>query len=236
MLWLYILGGILLFIGIILAVVFFGRIRIAVTFCDDFLIVARLAGVPVKYYPDKPEKPAKRKKTRLRDYTPAAMKRRAEKKAKKDAKKAAVLKKEAEAAEKKKAAGEEIGLVETLRLLLEFLKVLFTKYGKKLRVKAAKLHVTVGTDDAAKTALIYGGVSQAICYIVAFLDDNGLLTGPEKADVKIVPDWLSGRTAADIDIEISLTIAELIGLILNFGIGSTLDLMESETLNSKKKD
>ena len=135
-----------------------------------------------------------------------------EKKVRKEADKAkkAELKKQGKL--KKKPLGDIISLI------LALVKTAVSIFAKHLRVRVARLHISVATGDAAKTAITYGMISQSASYIAALLDSTGTLRYPARSDVDIHADYLSEKTAADIEIGFSLCVWQLFDILIRTGI------------------
>jgi len=215
---LYIIGGIVLFFFLIGLI----RAEVVISYADEFGLTVRVAGIPIRIIPKKP------KKVKLSDYTPRALERKrkkAEKKEKKKAdkaaKKAAKKEKAAKKAEndakagkpqkKKKMTLEDVEKI--VGLITAVVKTALSRFGKHIRVRIARLHVGVATGDAAETAIMYGAISQAVCYLAHLLDSTATLRHPAKSDVNIYPDFISESPVLDIEIGISICIWQVFDLI-----------------------
>ncbi len=214
---LYILGGILLLIiGILML-----RAELLIKYADDFGLAVRVCGIKIKILPKKP------KKVRPRDFSPKKIAKR-EQKAKDKAEKDAARKKEKQAQKEadkaKKAELKKQGklkkkpLSEIIPLILELVRTAVGRFAKHLRVRVARLHINVATGDAAKTAVTYGVISQAVSYIAALLDSTGTLRYPARSDVDIHADYLSEKMTADIEIGFSLCVWQLFDILIRTGI------------------
>ena len=118
------------------------------------------------------------------------------------------------AKEKKKQKKEKAAtLQENLDLVGKVVGFFFSGLLGHLRIDVAKLHVIVGSPEAAKTAILYGAAVQGVGYILAFLDKASNLKGMKRADVYVDADFLSEELRIDIDISISLRIWHLFHLI-----------------------
>lgn len=209
----YILGGIFLLIFGILML----RAELIIKYSDDLGLLVRVCGIKIKILP------RKSKKVRPRDYTPKKIAKR-EEKAKKKAEKAEAKKKakkaqkdadKAKKAElKKQGKLKERSLGETISLISALVKTAVGRCAKHLRVRVARLHISVATGDAAKTALAYGAISQSVSYIAALLDSTGTLRYPTRADVDVHADYLSEKTSADIEIGFSLRVWQLFDILI----------------------
>ena len=214
---LYIIGGIFLLIFGFLML----RAEVIIIYAEEFGLAVRVCGITVRIMPRKP------KKVRPGDYTSKKIAQR-EAKAKKKAEKAAAKKKEKkvrkEADKAKKAELKKQGklkkkpLGDIISLILALVKTAVSRFAKHLRVRVARLHISVATGDAAKTAITYGMISQSASYIAALLDSTGTLRYPARSDVDIHADYLSEKTAADIEIGFSLCVWQLFDILIRTGI------------------
>ena len=101
--------------------------------------------------------------------------------------------------------GEKTPITETLKLVLEILKAFCPKFFKRFRIKAARVLVSVGTGDPAKTAVYYGAAVQAVALLVDFLKEHTDFKTSKNTVIRVEPDFLFGKTRAEIDISLSLT-------------------------------
>ena len=224
-------GGILLFFTLIALI----RVEAVISYGEEFGLTVIIAGIPVKIIPKKS------KKVKIRDYTPAAMakkQKKAEKaalvKAKKKAEKEEKKKKEKERKKteeaERKASGqkkEKKDIIKIIKLITGLCEVLFKRFGKHIRIRVARLHINVAGSDAAQTAILYGGVSQAVGYLAELLCNTGTLRHPAKADVSVIPDWISEKTSTDIEIGISLCVWQVFDMINRTGARFIKELVKS---------
>ena len=146
---LYIIGGILLFVFLLLII----PISVFFEYDDDFALKIRYGGIKIldlkwikkliSYFTEKSKKPKKEKK---------------QKKQKKP-------KKEKPGKEKKKSENSIIayfkkkGVIESVRFCLAVLYAALSRIVrvlKHIRIKKLFLDITVSSDDAANTAIVYG--------------------------------------------------------------------------------
>ena len=131
--------------------------------------------------------------------------RRAEKRAEK--KRLRAREKAAKRAEQKRARekGQPTpNLKEKLEMILALLKLLYRETGGKLRLRVRRLHLWVGTDDAAKTAILYGAVLQSATYLLQWIDTHLLRIDRREGAMTVEPDFVSGKCHADIDLTCSI--------------------------------
>jgi hypothetical protein len=223
---LYIIGGILLFVFAVGMV----RVEAVILYAADFSMTVRAAGIPVYRLP------GRKKKIRLRDYSPRAMEKKRRKAEKKAEKKAAAKAKKEEKKRRKKESGEgpagkghagKKDIRKIVSLVTELLEVLLKRFGKHLRIRVARLHVNVATGDAASTAVVYGCVAQAVAYLGALLDRSGNLRGISRSDVDVRADFLAEATACDIEIGFSLRVWQVFDMINRTGARFIKELIRS---------
>lgn len=131
--------------------------------------------------------------------------RRAEKRAEK--KRLRAKEKAAKRAEQKRTQRKDQpspNLKEKLEMILALLKLLYRETGGKLRLRVRRLHLWVGTDDAAKTAILYGAVLQSATYLLQWIDTHLLRIDRRDGAMTVEPDFVSGKCHADIDLTCSI--------------------------------
>ncbi len=102
-------------------------------------------------------------------------------------------------------SGEKTPITETVNLVLEILKAFCPKFFKRFRIKAARVIISVGAGDPAKTAVYYGAVVQVVALLVDFLQENTDFKTSKNTVIRVDPDFFSGKTRAEIDVCLSLT-------------------------------
>lgn len=208
------------------------RLHFLLQYDGDVTLKAGFACFRFTLVPNKREKLndptlSPRKKRKLLQKLRAAEERSLAKKEKKEEKKRQKKEKQAvKAAKKKKKKGaapekavppkKKRSLKASLRLVIRLVKLLLDKFGKHLRIKVKRLRLTVATGDAASTALVYGGVSQSVAYLLALLNRFSRLK-VKKNSLSVGADFLSEKTTADIKISLSISLAGLIATL--FGAG-----------------
>ena len=118
--------------------------------------------------------------------------------------------------EVKKKQTSPIQLIDTLKLMLTDAVNLFEKHH---RIEKFYVEITVGGNDAAQVAILYGLTVQALQYFVTFAEYTSNLdkTKRKKADVKA--DFKDGKWDARVDIEGSVRVIHLIKIGLAAMIG-----------------
>ncbi|MBE6627451.1 MAG: DUF2953 domain-containing protein [Ruminococcaceae bacterium] len=209
-----ILGGIL---GLILLLILFGSVKIRVIFKKKLRVVLYAFGIPITLVSDKPKKKdlppelkncknpeavlRREKKKYLK-----AQKKAAEKQAKQKLKNAekAKRKKQHQSKEAKKKDPSMPKLSEKIAFVFALLKALYRATNGKFRLRVYRMHLLIGTDDAAKTAILYGATVQSVSYILQWLQTHFIPIRRDEGDMTIDPDFVRGKTSVDIDICCSL--------------------------------
>lgn len=137
-------------------------------------------------------------------------------------------KKSAKPEKKEKQSIEDI--VALVKLLIEIAKKVLEKTWRYIRIKIERYDITVGTDDAAKTALIYGGVSQATSYLFTLLDETAHFRVKRKAPVNVGVDFLAAETRANVQMDFCLRLWH----ILSIGLGAGITYLRGMKKNSTK--
>ena len=157
---------------------------IIIGYNDDFILKVRFGFITIPLLPKKkPKTPdprrfsakAYRRKLRRLELKKKRRleraKKRALKKSKKNAKKKAGAKTGGQDQSKSaKTTGEKPDVPELIRRAAQVIITMARTFGRRFRIKASRLHLTLATDDAAKTALLYGAVSQSMAYLMEALN------------------------------------------------------------------
>ena len=211
-----ILGGIL---GLILLLILFGSVKIRVTFQKKLRVVLYACGIPITLVSDKPRKKdlphdlkncknpeailRREKKKHLKAQKKAAKKQK--KKKQKEAKKAK-HKKQHQTKKGKKKDPSKPTLSENIAFGFALLKALYRATNGKFRLRVYRMHLLIGTDDAAKTAILYGATVQSLSYILQWLQTNLIPIRRDEGTMTVDPDFVRGKTSANVDICCSLKI------------------------------
>lgn len=200
---------------------------------DDLALTVRVLGIPIRILPKKPKKYKishySLKKIRKRDAKAAKKKAKLDaKKAKKAAEKAKKKAEEQEAeakltkAEKKALKKEKKAkrpkLTELIPLVARVAGLFFSRFFGKLHIKVARIHIHVGSADAATTAIMYGVIHQSVSYLMLLLGKMCHVDGLQKADVAIVPDYTADKISFDVKLTFRVSLGNVVGAALKAGI------------------
>lgn len=178
----YILLAISALIFLVLAL----RVNINIKYEDELTVYLRVLFVKIKLFPQN-DKGFNAKKY--------------DKKQKKNQDKPDVVLKEKSVADKEKDE-----LYQRILTVTETVKAFFTAFSKYLHVKLAKIHVTVATPDAAKTAILYGAVSGATACLLDLLDEITNLDKVKNSSIVIEPDFVAQKSDVRINITLYMSI------------------------------
>ncbi len=242
---------ILAILALLLLVILFGTVKIRILYREKvklkvglwFLSFTVISDQPKKEKKPKelekcknPEKVLQRELKRQEKEAAAAAKKKAKQAEKKKlkAKKKAALKeqkkkeKEKEAAEGKKQPKPNIK--ENLEMILTLLKKLYAVTRGKFKLRLRRMHVAIGTGDAAQTAILYGVVVQSASYILNFLNEKLIPMKKREGAVDIYPDYTASKTTVDVDITCSFKIRSIIAI----GAGMALTFLSARSKAIKK--
>ena len=234
-----------IFAALILLVFFVLSIRIQfiIEYRDTVALTAKVMGVPIRLYPRKKKKryvksmsaktakkilerraaeeEKKRQKAEEKRKAKAKKKKEAEERKKRENASPEAKRKAIEARRKKKA--ERATFSENLDLVKQLVSFFSTRFVRHLRIDATRIRIIVGSEEASKTAILYGVTVQTVAYILTLLDKVTNLHGIKKRDVYIDTDFLSEEIKVDLKIGFSLRLWHL----LHLGGGGVIRLLKN---------
>ena len=115
---------------------------------------------------------------------------------------------------KKEQTADFSNVLSQLKELTEILKKPLVKLKKRLRITLRKLYITVGSDEAAKTAMIYGAVCVACDELLETM--KRFLKFRIKGDdaVGVSADFTSEKISAETDVEFSMSVISALTIVL----------------------
>ena len=109
---------------------------------------------------------------------------------------------------------ENYGLREIFDAAKKILPVIWLKLRKRLKIRIYKIDAVLASDEAHKTALIYGSAIQSAHYFNEILERNfRIYKRPD--NIKIVPDFSKINPEFNIDVKFSMRLINLLGLLLS---------------------
>ena len=181
---------IVLAVAVLLLLLLLIPIRLSLVFREELCIKASYLFFRFPIYP-------KEKSVRVSDYTPRRLRKK-----KKKHKKKRQLEKAAAAKKAKKPQKTLKQRLRQLRLILYILKNVYKNILSAVRVRVKRLYVTVATDDAAKTALLYGVASQSTASLLELLSDHTKTT-VKRGGADVIVDFCGTECALDAEIVFS---------------------------------
>lgn len=214
---------ILAILALLVLFILFGNVKLRVLCRDRLRVVVSVCGIRFTLFSDKDPKHQKTEALKECKHPNAVLKKelRRQKAAAKKAerKRLKALKK----AERKQKQKQEIStgkrpnpnLKENLEMIVALLKKLYEVTRGNVRIKLRRWHLSVGTDDAAKTAILYGVVVQISSYLFNFVEEKFTHLQRRAGDVDITTDYVSGKCSADIDLICSVKIRKAIAIAVS---------------------
>ena len=223
---LYIIGGILLLLILLLVI----PIGIRIKYDKDFSLYVSAGFINVKLIP------ARQKKIRIKDYSKKKLEKQQKKKQKKEEKKKKPQKQEKK--EKKDSVlvarlKNRETAPDMIEQLYDMLLIVSEKFAKRLTVKIFRLDATIGSDNAAKTAIIFGGATNAAMLISAFLDQHMTMKKRAGASINIAPDFLAEKTLVSADVKMSVRLGGMFTFLFEIRsvIKEILKLLQEDNSN-----
>lgn len=207
--------------GIALLVFAIAMIRISVTVTVDAALSVKLKifcfTVPLV--------PGKEKKIRLKDFEIKRFRKRLKKEKEKERRKAEKKKKQEEKQKKKKGAEEQekekkkfslSELPKLVSLAKKLIGCLGRHVRRDIRIRLSLLDIRVGSGDAAKTAELFGVISQSVSYLLTLLSETVHLELPDDAVLSAKPDFLAEKTELRLHCTVWLRVHHVVSLL--FGL------------------
>lgn len=225
---LIVIGCIVLFFVILFTV----HVHVNIAMDDDMTLVLKVFGIPIRILPKKSktykQKNYTLKKIRKRDAKATAKEAKAaekkkKKKAKKQAKKAekaaeeAKLTKEEKRAIKEKKKASRPPVTELIPLVLDVVKLFFSRFFGKLHIKVISLQVRIGAKDAMTAAVVYGLADQAVQYTMEFLRKFCRVDKYSRSDIRIEPDFLIEDIVFRFHMDFRVTLGGILGAVFKAG-------------------
>ena len=184
--WCLVLGAILLFIGFILSI----KIKLVLAYEESFAIYIKILFFKIMLFPDDKKKKTKKKKKKSSSTT---------------------TKKEKTSNEPKKkiSASQIIKIISVMKdTVIDILKDFFGK----IHFKFIKIHADIGCEDASKTALAYGAVTQGVAYFIELLDNTSNVEVSSSSSIDIRANFISQKSWLELNCLLYIRVISLISL------------------------
>ena len=193
--------------------IFITPIHVTVGLTDSISIMIRVLFLKIPILSN--EKESKKKKKKKEQPPKKSEKKPKKEKPKKEKKPEEAEKKDGEenaedSAKKKRKVPDLVGLV---RVLLNTVGALFKKLGRNFKTRVYAYEICVASDEAAKTALMYGAVKSLSETLFLRLQETVNFKIVKKAPVGIYVDFLETKFRANVKIDFSISIAGVFGIL-----------------------
>ncbi len=198
---LLIIAAMLLCIGLLLSI----RIKAVLSYQDAIRAELRILFFRFPLYPKK------EKRVRISDYRYKCYRKRLLRQRKR-------LREKERAEEKKlnRTKKNEPKLKDRLSLYLSLVTSLYERFFHHFRMDVSRLRIMVATGDAAETAILTGAVSGLVACTAEILSEHTNLRRTYRADIAVIPDFLSERSRVDCRIVFSLRLYQIVDLGIRF--------------------
>lgn len=156
--------------------------------------------------------PKRQKRVRLSHYSKRAMARRKKKEERRQKKKA---KRCEESGASPTPPPDKAPLIDKISFITDLATALLRRSLSHARVRVDCLTVTVGSSDAAKTAILCGVISPALAFLLETLEQFSHLHISPNTLVGVAPDFTSEHTQADIRLHFRLHVVHLADIALH---------------------
>ena len=180
--------------------VFIIPIHVTVGLTDSISVMIRILFLKIPILPKDKKKKKKKKKTKEKKKKP---KKEKEKKPEDEGKKK----------KKKKRKITANDIVALVRMLLNVVAALFKRLGRNFKIRIHAYEICVASDEAAKTAVMYGAVKSLSETIFLRLQDSINFKIVKNAPVGVYADFLETKFKANVKIDFSISIAGVFGIL-----------------------
>ena len=180
--------------------VFIIPIHVTVGLTDSISVMLRILFLKIPILPKDKKKKKKKKKPKEKKKKP---KKKKEKKPEDEEKKK----------KKKKRKITANDIVALVRMLLNVVAALFKRLGRNFKIRIHAYEICVASDEAAKTAVMYGAVKSLSETIFLRLQDSINFKIVKNAPVGVYADFLETKFKANVKIDFSISIAGVFGIL-----------------------
>ena len=132
---------------------------------------------------------------------------------------------------------EKNDLLSILSIIISFVKYFLRVFLKSVRVKVAKLQITVATEEAGKTAVLYGAVSQSVNTLIPLLENiKNFKKLPKGNDLMVDADFLLDKSTIKTDITLYVRVGSALKAIIGAAVKSFKKAVATEMEKLEKKN
>ena len=211
---LIIIGSVLLFLAFLL----FLGIKLTIAYDGNVSLWISVLFVKIKLIPKKekrgPKSMSRSKAEKIKQKLEKKRRKKLEKKKDKAEKKT-----QGRGKKEKKSLSEILDIIDlSKKLLSAIVKKLF----KHLCIHAMRIKLKIAMEDAAKTAIAYGAVTQAINLLFPILEDLKGFKTPQRNNIDVQADFLSEESEIDICFAFKIRVWQ----VLHIGIATLIALIK----------
>ena len=201
-------------------------LKVSVGYDDKISLSIKYLFIKLNILPTDPNKPKKEKKPKEKKEEPPKEEKEEEKP--KEKKPNPIL-------EMVKANGYD-GMMEVLGNLGRVFKIFGGKLLKSIIFNEAYINISVGTGDAASTAIKYGKTCQKVYHVMGFICSNNVV---KKYDVNVEADFLANNTEGEFFFEMNICLRKIInsaiGLVVRLIFNVVLKFLKGGKVKKDKK-
>ena len=201
MLVLYTILIILAILLLLVAVILLLPLRLTIEYKDDLRFSFSLLRIFRWQYPKK------KKKVKLSRYSPKAVRKREQRELRKRRRMQARMQKKRQKkkpAETKKEAPKKRESLDVVLSVFQSLPSILARGAKHIRIEMHRLLLSVATEDAAKTAILFGTVNQAAAAFLLLLEETNTVRYLKHSQISVQPDFTAQKSTVDLRITVIL--------------------------------
>ena len=191
---------------VLLALLLSLKITLRITYEDSLRVYLKVFFVKTRLYPSKkkekkyPHSMSKRKARKIKD---SLQKKSKPKKKKK----------------KEEKPIEKNDLISIVSITTNFVKNFISTFTRAVRVKFSRMHITVASEDAATTAILYGAITQSVNVLFPLIDNiKNVKKLPSGKELSVRADFLADKPTVDIDINLYVRVGGALKALFSAGI------------------
>ena len=191
---------------VLLALLLSLKITLRITYEDSLRVYLKVFFVKTRLYPSKkkekkyPHSMSKRKARKIKD---SLQKKSKPKKKKK----------------KEEKPIEKNDLISIVSITTNFVKNFIGTFTRAVRVKFSRMHITVASEDAATTAILYGAITQSVNVLFPLIDNiKNVKKLPSGKELSVRADFLTDKPTVDIDINLYVRVGGALKALFSAGI------------------
>ncbi|MCI8589945.1 MAG: hypothetical protein HFE77_04460 [Clostridiales bacterium] len=197
--WKFILLGVLLFFAWLLCT----KLSLQLLYTDQFYVYLKVYFLRFRLSP-------KKQKLNLKQFSAKGIQQKLTKDKQKQAK-AQQKKQEKQKDEDDKKSFATI--LDTVQMVAQIIKAIKDRFFRYLKIKITQFTFVVASDDAAKTAILYGIAVQAVQYIIVLLDEITNVEYKQNTSIAVSCDYTAGKTYFALDITLSLRVWQILTVL-----------------------